>query len=101
MSVVLDASDQHWFGEGEIPNCCQCDDKLTYPFLHWHGTPIVLCADCCQRIKRGFVADLIHVCAIKELQDSGYGDHTFVRESVKSRRRLAATERGSPLREVK
>ena len=61
--------------------CSECGEPLHYPFLHWNS--ILLCASCCQKIKRGFIADLIHVTAIKELMDIGYRDENLVRKQIK------------------
>jgi hypothetical protein len=36
-----------------------------------------------QKKEQGFMADLIHITAIKELRDIGYADWTLIRKLVK------------------
>ena len=60
--------------------CAVCQQPVQYPFLHWDTFNI--CGRCCQRIKRGFIADLIDVVAIMDLRDSGYPYETFSREQI-------------------
>jgi hypothetical protein len=42
---------------------------------------MIICGGCCQKIKRGLMADLIHMTAIEDLKIAGYGFETFVRKS--------------------
>jgi hypothetical protein len=47
---------------------------LYYPFLCWQrftktGDDINLCGHCCQKIKKGFIADLIQIAACMEISD--------------------------------
>jgi len=50
--------------------CMICGDSLRYPYLEWHtdkqNRHIVICGRCCQKVKKGFVADLIQVAASME-----------------------------------
>lgn len=63
-------------------NCSECKEPLHYPFLEWNNE-VHFCGKCCQRIKKGFTADLIHVAAIMDLRDVGYRQETFIRKSMK------------------
>ena len=56
--------------------CSICDCKLYPPFLCW--TDLAICQDCCQKHKRGLMADIIHFAAIADLRDLGYYE-TFQR----------------------
>jgi hypothetical protein len=50
--------------------CTFCAAPLQYPFLHWHISDqnfVFLCGKCCLEIKRGLIADLIHLEAAKTL----------------------------------
>jgi hypothetical protein len=62
--------------------CVACGGPLHFPFLCWRdeggGTDICICGRCCQRIKRGFIADLIHVTAAMDIRDLGYNDARLV-----------------------
>jgi hypothetical protein len=80
MSVITNKENDWSNVRGSGKKCCVCGDKIHhFPFLHWHGSPIILCAGCCESIKRGLMADLIHVIAIKDLNELGYNDETLVR----------------------
>lgn len=79
MSVVLSKHDDQ-FG-GHQGKCSMCGRPVHYPFLHWYE--ILICGDCCQRSKKGFIADLIYLDAIVELHKVGYGDETFDRKTLK------------------
>jgi hypothetical protein len=60
----------------EPRNCTICGVDLShngnhwqFPFLDWSGTTkIRICGKCCQKIKVGFMEDLIHVTATMEMQ---------------------------------
>jgi hypothetical protein len=64
--------------------CSLCDKDLTLPYMDRRGEEkwIFLCMSCCSEIKQGFIADLIHITAIHELQKV-YPRHTLRREGVK------------------
>jgi len=53
--------------------CMICGDPLRYPYLEWHAErenkDIVICGKCCQKIKKGFMADLIQIAATMDLCD--------------------------------
>jgi uncharacterized CHY-type Zn-finger protein len=73
MTVISSACDLR-LGHGP---CMICGDSLRYPYLEWHtdkeNRHIVICGRCCQKIKKGFVADLIQVAASMELRDLNNG----------------------------
>jgi hypothetical protein len=50
--------------------CSLCDNELTLPYMDWQGKKkwMFLCVSCCSDLKEGFIADLIHITAIRELQ---------------------------------
>jgi hypothetical protein len=81
MSAVISKYDDHFGGMNK--QCLVCRSKIyRYPFLHWDE--ILICGECCRSIKRGFIADLIHVTAIIDLKKiAGYSDETFVRKTTK------------------
>src|SRR5262245_13141943 len=84
MTVVIS---EHDFCEGvaDAASCAACGRKpLHFPFLWWRGeTDICICGKCCVWIKGGFMADLIHVAAIVEMQKAnpGYAHDTLQRRS--------------------
>jgi hypothetical protein len=49
---------------------CSCCGRNVYPpFMVWEGaTDILICGQCAERVKDGFVADLIHLRAVREIQ---------------------------------
>ena len=56
--------------------CSCCGQKVYPPFMVWEGaTDILICGQCAERVKEGFVADLIHLKAVRELQkfQPGFG----------------------------
>src|SRR5262249_16142123 len=69
--------------------CMLCGEGLLYPYLEWraekeNGKGIVICGRCCQKIKKGFMADLIQIAAGMELRDlhmNGFRD-LLIRESM-------------------
>ena len=69
MAVINSANDD-LLHRGHGP-CMICGDPLRYPFLEWHAEKenrdIVICGRCCQKIKKGFMADLIQIAATMEL----------------------------------
>jgi hypothetical protein len=83
MSVVTGRYDD-LYGAINRFKCSECGELLRrYPFLHWHPE-ICFCADCCLRIKPGFIADLIQITAITEFQRivPRYDQFTFIRRSL-------------------
>jgi hypothetical protein len=66
--------------------CSCCGEKVYPPFMVWSGeTDILICGWCAENIKDGFVADLIHLKAVRELQrvQPAYGV-TLARTSIKA-----------------
>jgi hypothetical protein len=54
--------------------CLLCSRMLHYPFLCWQGHTkadgdINLCGRCCQKIRNGFIADLIQIAASMEIRE--------------------------------
>ena len=66
--------------------CTCCGEKLWPPFMVWRGkTDIFICGECAENIKDGFMADLIHITAVRQLQRSRPGaGFTLVRTSVQT-----------------
>ena len=83
MSPVLSRFDDIQQREGE--RCAVCRDRLRFPFLDWHGTDIQICGSYCQDIKRGFIADLIQIAAIKDMHDldDSFKSATLVRRDAR------------------
>lgn len=81
MSVVTTSHDDFYRSRGR-DTCSLCSNPVNFPFLEWDHK-ILFCSKCCQRVKRGFVADLIQVAAIRDLHDIGYPEFTLVRKDVK------------------
>jgi hypothetical protein len=55
-------------------SCALCNRPLRYPFLYWMGFvknsgDVKLCSCCCQKIKKGFIADLIQITATMEIHE--------------------------------
>jgi hypothetical protein len=93
VSVVTNKEDD-WFGAKETEKCATCEGHLHYPFLHWLPG-FCICGRCVQKIKRGLIADLIHVEAVMALNDLGYPQETFARLQIKDlERRQKAEHRG-------
>jgi hypothetical protein len=67
--------------------CCTCcGEKLWPPYMVWRGTTdIFICGGCAESVKDGFMADLIHLSAVKQFErlqpSAGF---TLVRTSVKT-----------------
>ena len=80
MSVVTNKYDVCLRNHINKQPCLVCGNLVRYPFLEWDN--IQICGPCCQRIKQGFTADLIHVAAIMDLHDIGYPHFTLTREPV-------------------
>jgi len=60
--------------------CILCGHQLQYPFLEWHrdseeGQHISICGKCCQKIRKGFTADLIQVAASMDIRQLNNGPH--------------------------
>ncbi|SRR6266480_6287636 len=93
MAVITDIYSDFHSIKGNY-KCADCGETLRrYPFLEWRcDVDFYLCADCCKRIKEGFIADLIHVVAIKDMQDLSavYEGYTLVRKNIE---RLEAEEK--------
>ena len=56
--------------------CSCCGQNVYPPFMVWEGaTDILICGQCVERVKDGFIADLIHLAAVKQLQrfQPGFG----------------------------
>jgi hypothetical protein len=73
-------------GHGVRENCTLCGTKLArFPILHWNGTAkgtnISICGTCCQKIKVGFMEDLIQIAATIEMQQVRGSDTAFERTS--------------------
>ena len=81
MSVINSARDD-LLRRGRDP-CRLCGDPLRYPYLEWQAgredRDIVICGRCCQKIKKGFMADLIQIAATMELRDLNYPYHLVIR----------------------
>jgi hypothetical protein len=76
MSVVLTADD-HWhlLGAPKDAACAVCGETAFHPFLWWRTvdtagdpTDLVICGDCCLKIREEFIVDIIHAAAIIEMQ---------------------------------
>ena len=49
--------------------CTCCGEKLWPPFMVWRcETDILICSDCAEHIRDGFMADLVHLSAVKQFQ---------------------------------
>jgi hypothetical protein len=76
MSVILSEHDISF-----CETCSNCGGKLHFPYLEWHGKgKVAFCMRCCHKIKRGLVADLVHMDAMFELRAAGY-NYLLVREN--------------------
>ena len=58
--------------------CTLCGHQLQYPYLEWHrdskeGQHISICGKCCQKIRKGFTADLIQVTASMDIRQLNNG----------------------------
>lgn len=83
MSVIISEATDWWTTSYPDSKCCVCQGRLGFPRLDWKGSSLKICGRCCVKIKRGFIADLIHVAAIVELNDAGYPGQTLVRKSTR------------------
>src|SRR5215211_4111939 len=84
MSAITGEHDDLYGIQRRGGTCNMCAKKLYYPFLHWES--LVVCGSCCQKIKSGLMADLIHIAAITDLYavNERYRCLTFVRTSTRS-----------------
>jgi hypothetical protein len=76
--------------------CAACQKPpTTYPYLFWSagGGDFVLCGECCHSLKRGLIADLIHIGAIMDMRDCGYRHFTL-------EKKLMPATGGNPTRRV-
>lgn len=74
MSVVLTM--KHFTYATRDTVCTVCGEKLFPPFVEWHGRPgFFMCAECCQSIKAGLMADIIQVAAIAEIRSLRAGTY--------------------------
>ncbi len=79
MTVLTNKHDARIF-HGE--ECTICGGHLFLPYLEWRGEQeIHICNRCCQEIKGGFIADLVQITAIGDLQKY-YPDFTLAREHL-------------------
>ena len=76
MGVVVDKGDERIFHDMTKNDVCSfCGVKPSLPFMTWvpHGRgalpPVVVCGPCAKRIKAGFIADLVHLVAVVDLQE--------------------------------
>jgi hypothetical protein len=65
----------------EPETCTICERRAHYPFLCWHGSKLIICRECCREVKRGLIADLLHLGAIADLHALGYYYETLARET--------------------
>jgi hypothetical protein len=84
MAVINCSFDADVYGVRK--NCTLCGTKLTrFPILHWQviakGTDISICGPCCQKIKVGFMQDLIQIVATMEMQQVRGSNTAFTRTS--------------------
>jgi hypothetical protein len=100
MTVCVNKStDLRGHGSDKDARCTFCGGMLFYPFLCWDTLPhggeaasrvrgsdgvghILLCSRCCSKIKKGLIADLIHLEAAREITGL-YPELTLVRENGK------------------
>jgi hypothetical protein len=82
VSVVIDKEGDFHSSLGRKKcNCCG-HAIYRFPFLEWSGhgpDNLILCSECCQAIKKGITADLIHITAIADVNDLGYHQYTLQR----------------------
>jgi hypothetical protein len=66
--------------------CTCCGEKLWPPFMVWRGKiDILICSDCAEHIRDGFMADLVHLTAAKQFQKlQPRAAFTLLRTSVQS-----------------
>lgn len=81
MSAITNKYDDRCDTKGKGKCGCCGETLVHYPFLEWNDLRIR--AKCCQEIKRGFIADLIQVAAIRDLFDLGYFEYTLIRKQAK------------------
>jgi hypothetical protein len=69
MSVVC-SKHERLHGDRTGQSCTMCADPVYPPFIYWRADEqeILICGKCCSRIKPGLIADLIQVCAIRDIQ---------------------------------
>jgi hypothetical protein len=76
--IVITSRDKEIAGD----KVCQlCHSVPKPPSLYWDGPAgeLHICERCCNNIRQGLVADLIHITAISELNKAGYCFQTFDR----------------------
>jgi hypothetical protein len=104
MTVVID---KYSIGLRGNEHCIVCGGSLHFPYLEWHGKKnIAFCMRCCKKIKRGLVADLIHINAILDLHAEGY-NCLLVRQSegrhqelLEAKNELCKQKTGIPMYEL-
>lgn|SRR5262249_49632025 len=70
----------------DVDKCSLCDEPLHFPFLFWRegGPSLCICGTCCQKIKGRFIADLIQVAAIMDINALGLSDNVrLIRKATK------------------
>jgi hypothetical protein len=78
MSAILSRNDAY---SPAYPICSFCGDTCCPPFVHWHAQDdLFICSDCCRSLRRGLLADMIHVTAVSDLHNAGYHSQTLVRK---------------------
>ena len=80
MSVITSKSDEHYPARMGESIRTACSGKLVrYPFLYWSGggDPVQLCDECCEGMRRGLVADIIHINAIRRMRR--FSEYTLIR----------------------
>jgi hypothetical protein len=75
MSVLYHEYDMD--GRNVCENCTICGVEFKDRYGHWYRFPILvwdegkgisICGECCQKIKVGFMEDLIEITAVMEMQ---------------------------------
>jgi hypothetical protein len=81
--TVITSKDDDFLCTSES-KCTICKAPLTrYPILYWNAyeSPLLLCADCCASMNRGFIADMIRINAIRDMRE--FGQFTLIRPPYK------------------
>ena len=93
MCVITNQCEDYSRAVNNTEACNNCGEPLRYPFLEWRGErPFYLCGGCCAEIKRGMIADVIHLAAVSELQ-ALFSDHILTREHISDvEKRIEARE---------
>jgi hypothetical protein len=83
-------------GRNVREKCMVCGTELKSKYHGWHGFPflvwdekesITICGKCCQKIKVGFMEDLIQITATMEMrQVRRYSDAAFQRTTQRALR---------------